>query len=324
MPKIKNKIYIYFFLLCSFFLIKTTYDYFKAIEEMKLASTKIINTFTESSRRDDDIAKIIRIFKTTSYDVISTTSINKIGLLSNREIRLGEFATYQPNIKNKTYSPIYLTSIHHRTPIIADQSCLKCHATYKEGEWVGVLDISEPLSFLNYIIFSSCFILLILIVHRITYKKNKRCSLSKLIKRDYFKEHKINKTDCVIALIDIDNFKLVNDTFGHSIGDKVITHVSKCILSAIRYKDVAFRWGGEEFLILLESDSCPYILEKIRNDVESLHLKGLPKVTISTGYKTYSPDLSFSENIAQSDLALYHAKDNGKNMIIEYNSERRC
>ncbi|MEF1208002.1 GGDEF domain-containing protein, partial [Photobacterium damselae] len=75
-------------------------------------------------------------------------------------------------------------------------------------------------------------------------------------RRDFY-EKKLNKLDNFsMLLIDIDNFKKINDTYGHKKGDDVIRQVARLIMDNIRQKDIAIRWGGEEFIIIFNSMDC--------------------------------------------------------------------
>lgn len=127
-----------------------------------------------------------------------------------------------------------------------------------------------------------------------------------------------------ILMCDIDNFKKVNDTYGHEIGDLVIKKVANSIKSVVREYDVVSRWGGEEFLILLINTNiiaAEKAAEKIREEIE--HNKfaidnGSFKVTISIGVTEYLNEFSISENVNNADKALYESKHSGKNKVTVY------
>lgn len=120
-----------------------------------------------------------------------------------------------------------------------------------------------------------------------------------------------------IALFDIDDFKKVNDTRGHVYGDKVLADVAKIIRSSIRETDVAGRYGGEEFLVILSSahlDSAAKTAERIRKSVEEhLFPEGI-RITLSGGVKQFEGE-ELNEFIHEADKRLYEAKKNGKNQI---------
>jgi diguanylate cyclase (GGDEF)-like protein len=120
-------------------------------------------------------------------------------------------------------------------------------------------------------------------------------------------------------MFDIDNFKSINDTYGHDIGDKVIISLSNEVLQKIRQSDIAARWGGEEFLILLPNTNqqgAIVLAEKIRLAIEKLHLEEVD-FTVSVGVASFdiTEDENIDDAIKKADLALYEAKNSGKNKV---------
>ncbi|QGQ96970.1 diguanylate cyclase [Paenibacillus psychroresistens] len=121
-----------------------------------------------------------------------------------------------------------------------------------------------------------------------------------------------------LIVVDIDNFKGVNDTFGHQIGDKILIQVSSIIKTCIRDSDIAARWGGEELAIYLPQvsiDQAVRIAERIRNRVFN---ETQPKVTVSCGVSDWhweDEKISVELLFYKSDMALYKAKHDGKNQI---------
>jgi diguanylate cyclase (GGDEF)-like protein len=126
-----------------------------------------------------------------------------------------------------------------------------------------------------------------------------------------------NKKIFSIIILDIDDFKKINDTRGHLFGDKVLTRISSIIRNSIEKTDIAGRYGGEEFLIIFTEDDIEQALkyaEKIRKSIEECCIDGA-KVTISGGIQGY--DGSNKDNLIRSaDKKLYDAKKSGKNRII--------
>jgi diguanylate cyclase len=128
-----------------------------------------------------------------------------------------------------------------------------------------------------------------------------------------------------LILFDIDFFKKVNDTYGHLAGDEVLRQVSNAITRNLRNTDIFGRFGGEEFLVMIpnatESTSC-IVAEKLRQAIEKLTTKFNSfdiSVTISVGFvQYYSNSKDYLQMIHQSDLALYHAKTNGRNITFQY------
>ncbi len=129
---------------------------------------------------------------------------------------------------------------------------------------------------------------------------------------------------CII-LFDLDDFKALNDTFGHSGGDQALIATANMLLESIRKGDTAARWGGEEFLLLLPQ-SCLEEAEKfafrVREKIEAIHIKHNSRdisFTASFGVAQQSEDEHSIETlIAKADKALYEAKSKGKNQVVTY------
>lgn len=120
-----------------------------------------------------------------------------------------------------------------------------------------------------------------------------------------------------MIFIDIDNFKKVNDQFGHPSGDIILKKVSQAIKSGVRNIDRVYRYGGEEIVILLkdcDKNSALEIAEKLRSSTSGLDNSPLPQITISLGISSYPVDDNNIPNIIKScDDALLSAKASGKN-----------
>jgi diguanylate cyclase (GGDEF)-like protein len=131
---------------------------------------------------------------------------------------------------------------------------------------------------------------------------------------------RVKRTQSALSLIfiDVDNFKQVNDTYGHLEGDKVLAKLGGILKRNTRSIDIASRWGGEEFAIIMpETDlsGARTFAERIRETVESFDF-GF-QVTISLGIVSDCKDLSFDELLTQADEALYRAKEM-KNKVVIY------
>ncbi|WP_406606988.1 GGDEF domain-containing protein [Candidatus Infernicultor aquiphilus] len=133
-------------------------------------------------------------------------------------------------------------------------------------------------------------------------------------------------TPLSLLMFDIDYFKIVNDTYGHSVGDKLLANVAKITLSSIREGDILLRYGGEEFLCVLpgaNQHDAAIVAERMRIMVMDSHVKNLEqeiKVTISIGVATYPHDNIFNSDqlIKLSDEAMYVAKNTGRNRMVSY------
>lgn len=123
-----------------------------------------------------------------------------------------------------------------------------------------------------------------------------------------------------VLMCDIDDFKKVNDNYGHECGDLVLINVAKVLKSALRDNDLVFRWGGEEILILLAEDAghTVAIAERCRDAVEkaSVEYKGESiRVTVSIGCCPYFPGATKDDIISIADEKMYFGKRNGKNQV---------
>lgn len=124
-----------------------------------------------------------------------------------------------------------------------------------------------------------------------------------------------------IIMLDIDHFKLVNDTYGHKAGDEVIIAVSRIILDNLRQHDIGVRYGGEEFLVYLEDtgeEKARDIAERLRKKISTCHeelMSCVEQVTISAGVATCDSKLEkpVEACIHRADEALYHSKRTGRN-----------
>ncbi|WP_280771224.1 GGDEF domain-containing protein [Salipaludibacillus daqingensis] len=124
-----------------------------------------------------------------------------------------------------------------------------------------------------------------------------------------------------LAILDIDNFKKINDSFGHSVGDSVLKRVARTIYEKSSENDIVARYGGEEFAILFTNkkfEESLQITEKIRSHIASLHHEEIDdrSVTISIGLKNFDDHLTKADFFKQADAMLYEAKDTGKNKVV--------
>ena len=131
-----------------------------------------------------------------------------------------------------------------------------------------------------------------------------------------------------LVLLDIDKFKEVNDQHGHQCGDDVLKELSKIIQSSLRTTDIAGRYGGEEFGIILTDTIGAEALvfsERLRQKVQACTIKSDGKeikFTISVGISEFNPLIeNHSQWLKQSDVALYQCKDNGRNQCLVYQAD---
>lgn len=135
-------------------------------------------------------------------------------------------------------------------------------------------------------------------------------------------QQKRSDTGLSFIIGDIDNFKRINDTHGHEVGDSVLIAVSTAIAGATREQDSAARWGGEEFLVVLPNtdiDNALLVAERIREKVAAVRLlteKETIQTSITLGVASLGPGETIGDAIGRADHALYDGKHAGKNRVV--------
>ena len=140
-----------------------------------------------------------------------------------------------------------------------------------------------------------------------------------------FKRYVRHRQTSTLVMLDIDNFKMVNDKYGHTVGDYVLKHLAQIISEQVRETDITGRYGGEEFVIFLSgtsSSDAMIFTERLRKTVESsvfIYNDIEIKYTISIGIAEVLPALeSVSQWLENTDKALYESKNNGRNRVTVY------
>jgi diguanylate cyclase (GGDEF)-like protein len=140
--------------------------------------------------------------------------------------------------------------------------------------------------------------------------------------QDYFIDAAQNSEHFALAMINIDDFKKINDSYGHENGDRAIVSLSEILRSNVGQKDIVARFGGEEFCVVLKDTSARTaldIFEKIRASVENHIISSTKgeeiKFTISVGVSMHHDD-TLDDDVNQADLLLYNAKQTGKNQVV--------
>ncbi|HPR52455.1 MAG TPA: diguanylate cyclase [Deltaproteobacteria bacterium] len=244
-------------------------------------------------------------------------------------------------------------------PLITEQSCLRCHARqgYKPGDIRGAIGVSIPATFILEkmhrnsifliiatigIIVLTILIILSVAAFFIPKLKAVQARLFEMATTDHLTgflnrrelfnrlegefarcdRHKNIKALSII-MIDIDHFKQVNDTYGHSAGDLVLKFLATILRSCLRDYDMPCRYGGEEFFIIspeTDANQAMKLAERLRCKVEAAEIrledKSLLRITISLGVSQYHAGENIDELLSRADTALYQAKTNGRNQVI--------
>ena len=124
-----------------------------------------------------------------------------------------------------------------------------------------------------------------------------------------------------LLYMDIDFFKKINDNYGHDVGDLVLKYLAEFLRSSLRSSDIVARWGGEEFVILLNdayAAKAKNIAEKLRLMIEENTHEDLPHFTVSIGVAQVRVDIDFDTVLKHADEALYKAKESGRNRVVVF------
>jgi len=135
------------------------------------------------------------------------------------------------------------------------------------------------------------------------------------------KRKTISETTYWLGLLDIDYFKNVNDSYGHLYGDDILILVARLMEKSIRDYDLLFRYGGEEFVLLIVADGMALAeksFNRIRKEINSHHYAELDKLTVSIGVTQIGQQVDPANVIDHADKALYHAKEHGRNQVQIY------
>ena len=147
---------------------------------------------------------------------------------------------------------------------------------------------------------------------------NNRRKIHEIVENEILRSKRYDSRFTVI-LLDIDDFKVTNDTFGHNVGDQLLVDISDIIRRTVRESDNIGRWGGEEFLVFCpetELEGAVSLAEKLRGNIEGTEFAEAGHKTASFGVACVKPGDTVKSLISRADKALYTAKTSGKNKVI--------
>jgi diguanylate cyclase (GGDEF)-like protein len=137
----------------------------------------------------------------------------------------------------------------------------------------------------------------------------------RLCAEDFARYH----TPATLIVFDLDKFKIINDKFGHSVGDKLLADIGKLMSTRLRKTDRAFRFGGEEFVLLARNTKLPeaaIIADNIREQIASEINGPKGKISASFGCASIQPEETCEQWFVRADRAMYQAKDKGRNCVV--------
>ncbi len=152
-------------------------------------------------------------------------------------------------------------------------------------------------------------------------KIRNRRSMSRRLEEEMERMNRENELFCVV-MVDIDDFKRINDTCGHDAGDYVLTGIAEILAEELRENDLCCRWGGEEFLLLVHGlrDDAFSVAERIRKRVNEREFQILDDrsihVSITLGIAEARKEIILRELIAEADRKMYYGKNHGKNQVV--------
>ncbi len=257
------------------------------------------------------------------------------------------------DVFDEAYSNLYRES---KPQIIKQHDMENLYLTYlypvrHSGKVIGILSVDittkiqqtilkliKPLEtffvVLIIFIFLLIFMTIIQVFHYfITRKKIFTDPLTNLFNRNYLQEISptLNLKHYSVAMLDLDRFKIINDTYGHKAGDFILSTSSKIFKDSIRESDILIRYGGEEFLLFIykrdKGESVHNICKRIRKNIDSYSFdyeKQSISVQVSIGvHRNPSHEKNISEAIKVADKMLYIAKSQGRNRVIYYDEQSK-
>ncbi|WP_368031234.1 transporter substrate-binding domain-containing protein [Arcobacter sp. s6] len=291
----------------------------RAIILLNKELVKVKNEIEEQQKMVNKYVSILSTDKTGIITDVNESFCNVIGFSKEELIGFTHDVMKHPNMNNEFFAKMWNAISNNQvwsgeiTNLKKDKSTIifnmYIEPIFKNGEKIGYRSISEDITDKKRIEELS-------VTDKLTglYNRLKLDELM-LIKIEEFRRYKI---DFSIILLDIDNFKKVNDTYGHDVGDYVLQTIAKILKSHIRITDIVGRWGGEEFIIICNNtnlNNSKILAENIRKIIENTKFDKIGTKTVSLGLSQFQKDDNIKTIFKRADDALYEAKTTGKNKV---------
>lgn len=313
------------------------------IENYTLKEYLYLGTTIMQADPQENVLDIFDKFEHSHFDsVVITQDEYPIGILTAKDILKALKNNHDLNVQAQELmtSPIVSlradSTVKDALEFIHDKSFKRVVVVDNKGFLVGAITQKELIS-LTYTRWSQLIkehyselreINKMLRVENDEYRRRASLNhLTKLYNRHYFSELFEKRCEYVDAsesgdtllLIDVDDFKKINDTFGHNQGDRVLIAIAQTLIRSLRGNDIVGRWGGEEFVVLLPTanlDEAYKLAIKIQHNIKALQFeKDIGELTISVGVAPCLGGEELESIVARADKALYEAKDSGKDCI---------
>ncbi len=205
----------------------------------------------------------------------------------------------------------------HRVPVV-----VRTFPLSDSGEIIGAIELfseKKTIPQLQHVIGDIEELKILAMTDQLTGLSNRRYAENFLSSK--LEELKVFQAPFAVALIDVDNFKTINDTHGHGIGDRILQMTAKSMVNAVCSDDLVCRWGGDEFIVIFSSigsKNLEQVSERIRMLVESSYLRvegNTIQVTVSIGSVIVDKPVSRELIIQMADQLMYQSKLNGRNCI---------
>jgi diguanylate cyclase (GGDEF)-like protein len=313
------------------------------IENYTLREYLYLGTTIMQSKPNEIVLDLFDKFEQSNFDsVVITEKEHPVGILTAKDILKALKKSIDLNVPAKVLMSSPIETLHADATVknalefIRTKSFKRVIVIDSKGALAGAITQKELIS-LTYTRWAQLIkehynelqeINKILKIENDAYKlKASQDYLTKLYNRHYFNELfetryeylEVENSSDTLLLIDVDDFKKINDTFGHNEGDKVLVAIAQTIQRSLRGNDIVARWGGEEFVVLLPTTDVErafQIAQKIQKRVKTLSIgNSYHRVTISIGMTLCKQNEKLEQTLTRADQALYHAKDSGKDCI---------